>query len=52
MKEYALELARAQSSDTDKLNILREYLQTFILKILHDKGAFRTTAFVGGNPGF
>ena len=31
-----------------KLNVLREYLQAYILRILHDAGFFRSAAFVGG----
>jgi predicted nucleotidyltransferase component of viral defense system len=48
MKEYALELARSQKTKEDKVNVLREYLQAYILRILHDEGFFRGNAFVGG----
>lgn len=48
MKDYALELARSRSDSSDKLNIMREYVQAYILRIMHDEGAFRTTVFLGG----
>ena len=48
MKDYALELASRQSGINAKLNIMREYLQAYALKVMADEGAFRTTAFVGG----
>lgn len=48
MKDYALELARTKTDFSAKLNTMREYLQAYILRIMHDEGAFRTTAFVGG----
>ncbi|MEA3306132.1 MAG: nucleotidyl transferase AbiEii/AbiGii toxin family protein, partial [Candidatus Omnitrophota bacterium] len=48
MKDYVLELALKQSGMNAKLNAMREYLQAYILRIMHDKGVFSTTAFVGG----
>lgn len=48
MKDYVLELSRSQTGYNAKLNIMREYLQAYILRIMHDEGAFRTTAFLGG----
>lgn len=48
MKDYAIELASKQTSLNAKLNIMREYLQAYILRIMHDKGEFRRTAFLGG----
>lgn len=48
MKEYVLELTRAKADFNAKLNTMREYLQAYILRIMHDEGVFRTTAFVGG----
>lgn len=48
MKDYALELISKQNGFNTKLNIMREYLQAYILRILHDEGLFRTTAFLGG----
>jgi len=48
MKEYALELVASQTGVNAKLNIMREYLQAYILRIMHDAGAFRSTAFLGG----
>ena len=48
MKDYVLELTHKQTGFNAKLNIMREYLQAYILRILHDEGVFRTTAFLGG----
>ncbi len=48
MKDYCLELGAAQKSDTAKYNIMREYLQAYVLKIMHDRKAFASLAFVGG----
>jgi len=48
MKDYVLELVLKQSGFNAKLNIMREYLQAYILRVLHDEGMFRTTAFLGG----
>lgn len=48
MKDYCLELADKQEGLTAKLNLMREYLQFYILKIMHDEGVFRNTAFLGG----
>ncbi len=48
MKDYVLELAASQKSFNDKLNVMREYLQAYVLKILHGEGFFRSNAFVGG----
>ena len=48
MKEYALELASRQSGFNAKMNMLREYLQAYALRIMQSEGVFRTTAFVGG----
>ncbi|MBL7069080.1 MAG: nucleotidyl transferase AbiEii/AbiGii toxin family protein [Candidatus Omnitrophica bacterium] len=48
MKDYVLELVSKQTGYNAKLNIMREYLQAYALRILHDQGIFRTTAFLGG----
>ncbi len=48
MKDYLLELVSAKTGYNEKLNIMREYLQAYILRIMHEEGAFRSTAFVGG----
>ncbi len=48
MKDYCLELASKKNNSTDKVNIMREYLQAYALKVFHDRGLFRSTAFVGG----
>jgi predicted nucleotidyltransferase component of viral defense system len=47
MKDYLLELVAKQSGYNAKLNALREYLQAYTLRIMHDEGLFRTTAFLG-----
>lgn len=48
MKDYCLELTAAQSGFNAKLNAMREYLQAYVLRALHDEGFFRSAAFVGG----
>ena len=48
MKETALALIRELSDPTEKLNRLREYLQAFMLRSLHESEAFASIAFVGG----
>jgi hypothetical protein len=48
MRDYVLELAAKQSGLNAKLNTMREYLQAYILRVMHDEGVFSTTAFVGG----
>lgn len=48
MKDYCMELIAAQKSSTAKYNAMREYLQTYVLRIMHDKRVFQSTAFVGG----
>lgn len=48
MKDYALQLAASKEGYNAKLNILREYLQAYVLKILQEEGLFQSTAFMGG----
>lgn len=48
MKEEALALARAKTAPAQKLNVLREYLQTCVLRSLHESEAFLCLSFVGG----
>ncbi len=48
MKDYVLELVSEKTGYNVKLNIMREYLQALILRIMHDKRVFRSTAFLGG----
>lgn len=48
MKEYVLELASRQKGFNAKLNIMREYLQAYILRIIYEDKLFRTAAFIGG----
>lgn len=48
MKDYALALAGSKSGYNAKLNVLREYLQAYILRILNEEGFFRCAAFLGG----
>ena len=47
MKDYCLELVAAQKSSSAKYNAMREYLQAYVLRIMHDRNAFQSTAFVG-----
>ncbi len=47
MKDYCLELVSQENRHDAKLNRMREYLQAYVLKIMHDEGFFRTTAFLG-----
>ncbi len=49
MKDFCLELVSKQSNSNAKLNTMREYLQAYVLRIMHDEGVFRTTAFLGGS---
>ena len=48
MKDYVLELVSKQTGFNGKLNIMREYLQTYALRILYEQRVFRSTAFLGG----
>jgi predicted nucleotidyltransferase component of viral defense system len=48
VKDYVLELVGARSGFNAKMNTMREYLQACILRIMHDEGIFRSTAFLGG----
>jgi len=48
MKDFLMELMGTQQGTDAKRNAMREYLQAYILRILHEKGLFRTAAFVGG----
>lgn len=48
MKDYLLGLVSKQLGYNAKLNAMRDYLQAYTLRIMHDEGVFRTTAFLGG----
>ncbi len=48
MKDQALAIARGAADSGEALNLLREYLQAFVLRSLHENEAFRSLAFVGG----
>lgn len=48
MKDYCLELVANEEGTNAKFNLMREYLQFYILKIMQDEGVFRETAFLGG----
>lgn len=48
MKDVALSLAEKKETRNEKLNILREYLQALILRILQTNKAFQKIAFIGG----
>lgn len=48
MKDYLLNLAAQTENKTAKLNVMREYLQVYALRVLFEKGHFTKVAFVGG----
>lgn len=48
MKDYVLELASKYTGFDAKLNIMREYLQAYALRVMYDDGFFRSSAFLGG----
>ncbi|MCX6089827.1 MAG: nucleotidyl transferase AbiEii/AbiGii toxin family protein [Candidatus Atribacteria bacterium] len=48
MKDYLLELASRQTNSYNKLNVMREYLQAYAIRVLFEESAFRTLAFIGG----
>jgi predicted nucleotidyltransferase component of viral defense system len=48
MKDTALELVANISDPSQKLNVLREYIQALVLRSLHESEAFTNLAFVGG----
>jgi len=48
MKDYLLELVSKETGYNARLNAMREYLQAYILRVMHDEGVFRSVAFLGG----
>jgi len=48
MKDQALAIIRDVPGPSDKLNLLREYVQAMALRSLHESEAFANLAFVGG----
>lgn len=48
MKDQALAIAKRYSDPVQRLNALREYLQTYIMRSLHESEASKAIAFVGG----
>lgn len=48
MKDYVIELAKPVENKMRRLNIVREYLQIYALRTLHERGYFNNLAFVGG----
>lgn len=48
MREQAVVLAQNAGSPAEKLNILREYLQAFVMRSLHESEAYFCLSFVGG----
>ncbi len=48
MKDEALARVAHVEDPARKLNLLREYLQAWVLRSLHEQEAFRSVAFVGG----
>jgi len=48
MKDYVIHLVSQKEGYNARLNLMREYLQAYILRVMHDEGVFRSTAFLGG----
>lgn len=48
MKDYVVSLARRETLADQKRNILREYLQSYVLSLAQKNGLFQSWAFVGG----
>ncbi|MDJ0766233.1 MAG: nucleotidyl transferase AbiEii/AbiGii toxin family protein [Myxococcota bacterium] len=48
MRDAALALVSAIDDPSARLNLLREYVQAFVLRSLHESEAFSSMAFVGG----
>ena len=48
MRDFVIELASKQTTFNARLNIMREYLQAYILRLMYEEGVFRTTGFLGG----
>lgn len=48
MRQEALALVAGETDAGRKLNLLREYLQAFAIRSLHEGGAFENLSFVGG----
>jgi len=48
MKEQAIDLVQNVQAPAEKLNILREYLQAFVMRSLHESEAYTCLSFVGG----
>ncbi len=48
MKDHLLEILEKEKRESNKLNVMREYLQSYILKILQENNFFNNAAFLGG----
>ncbi len=48
MRDEVLSIVRGVNDPAQAQNILREYLQAFVLRSLHESEAFRQLSFVGG----
>ncbi len=48
MKEEALQLARETQDPAKRLNVLREYIQEFVLRSMHESEVFYCLSLVGG----
>ncbi|MDA0840945.1 MAG: nucleotidyl transferase AbiEii/AbiGii toxin family protein [Planctomycetota bacterium] len=48
MKAEAVAVTKTVSEPAEKMNRLREYLQAFVLRSLHESKAFQCLSFVGG----
>lgn len=48
MKEQLLSIASSVAGPAMKMNVMREYLQVYVLRTMFEKGHFSQVAFVGG----
>jgi len=48
MLDIIRQLIKGSKDDVTSINIIREFLQILILKILYDKNAYKNIAFIGG----
>lgn len=48
MKEHCLQIAARAGQASEKYNVLREYTQAYVLKLMQEAGQFASYAFVGG----
>lgn len=48
MKQELIALASTVPDPTDRLNVMREYLQALVMRSFHESQAFRSIVFMGG----